>query len=167
MINQTLVNVDQRFAASKAKEDQVELGESKDESARKARKQPNTSPTASGAEAQLHKAWKQFTAVFHRFEKQVNQSKSSFAFWFAEGSLVKAIKEGHWILLDEVNLASSETLERLSGVLEGESASLSLTERGDSAQLVRHPDFRLFAAMNPPTDFGKKDLPPAIRLVSS
>jgi midasin len=27
----------------------------------------------------------------------------------------------------------------------------------------RHPDFRLFAAMNPPTDFGKKELPPGIR----
>jgi midasin len=40
---------------------------------------------------------------------------------------------------------------------------VSLTERGDSESIERHPDFRLFACMNPPTDFGKKDLPPAIR----
>eukprot|EP00965_Chrysotila_dentata_P175879 5805829-Pleurochrysis_carterae.AAC.3 len=30
-------------------------------------------------------------------------------------------------------------------------------------QVPRHPEFRLFAAMNPPTDFGKKELPPGIR----
>ena len=38
-----------------------------------------------------------------------------------------------------------------------------MTERGDSHALKRHPDFRLFAAMNPATDAGKKDLPPSIR----
>ncbi|KAJ7715068.1 hypothetical protein B0H16DRAFT_1209841, partial [Mycena metata] len=27
----------------------------------------------------------------------------------------------------------------------------------------RHPDFRLFACVNPATDVGKKDLPPHIR----
>jgi midasin len=46
-------------------------------------------------------------------------------------------------------------------VLEGH--SLSLTERGDSESVVRHPDFRIFACMNPPTDFGKRDLPPSVR----
>ena len=29
--------------------------------------------------------------------------------------------------------------------------------------VVRHPDFRLFACMNPATDVGKKDLSPGIR----
>lgn len=29
--------------------------------------------------------------------------------------------------------------------------------------LVRHPDFRLFACMNPATDVGKRNLPPGIR----
>ncbi len=33
----------------------------------------------------------------------------------------------------------------------------------DSEPVVRHPDFRLFACMNPATDVGKKDLPPGIR----
>ena len=28
---------------------------------------------------------------------------------------------------------------------------------------MRHPDFRLFACMNPATDVGKKDLSPGIR----
>ena len=77
--------------------------------------------------------------------------------------MVTAIRYGHWILLDEINLASSETLERLSGLLDGASGSIALTERGDIDQLERHPNFRIFAAMNPPTDVGKKDLPPSLR----
>lgn len=38
-----------------------------------------------------------------------------------------------------------------------------LTERGDGAAVVRHEGFRLFAAMNPATDAGKRDLPSALR----
>lgn len=33
----------------------------------------------------------------------------------------------------------------------------------DTEPIERHPDFRLFACMNPATDVGKKDLPPGIR----
>jgi midasin len=33
----------------------------------------------------------------------------------------------------------------------------------DVETVVRHPDFRLFACMNPATDVGKKDLPLGIR----
>lgn len=44
---------------------------------------------------------------------------------------LQALREGSWILLDEVNLAPPETLERLTGVLNGEAGSISLTERGD------------------------------------
>jgi midasin len=67
------------------------------------------------------------------------------------------------LLLDEVNLASQETLEAIATILEGPSASLVLTERGDVEPVTRHPNFRLFACMNPATDVGKKDLPPSLR----
>lgn len=67
------------------------------------------------------------------------------------------------MLLDEINLASAEALQCLSGLLEGGSGSLSLLERGDTASVPRHSEFRLMAAMNPATDVGKKDLPPGIR----
>lgn len=58
-----------------------------------------------------------------------------------------------------------QVLQRLTPLLEphAESASLVLTEKGEAAPLPRHPEFRLFAAMNPATDAGKKDLPPALR----
>lgn len=67
------------------------------------------------------------------------------------------------MLLDEINLASSETLERLCGLLDDAQGSVTLTEKGDSEALARHPDFRIFAAMNPSTDVGKKDLPSSLR----
>ena len=67
------------------------------------------------------------------------------------------------ILLDEINLASPETLESISALLQSPTASISLTEHGSSEPVERHPDFRIFACMNPATDVGKKDLPPNIR----
>ena len=67
------------------------------------------------------------------------------------------------VLLDEINLASSDTLQRLCGLLDDPTGSVTLTERGDSAEIPRHPNFRLFAAMNPATDSGKKDLPESVR----
>ena len=51
----------------------------------------------------------------------------------------------------------------LEGLLDSPIASIALTERGDWTPIQRHPNFRLFAAMNPPTDFGKKALLPAMR----
>jgi len=105
--------------------------------------------------------WSKFKAEVMKFEIQQDQIKNNFAFAFIEGALVKAIQKGHWVLLDEINLASAETLESLSGLLEG--GSLTLTERGDILPITRHPNFCIFACMNPPNDIGKRELPPGLR----
>ena len=39
-------------------------------------------------------------------------------FLLLSGLLTRAVKEGHWILLDEVNMANPETLECLSSLLD-------------------------------------------------
>eukprot|EP01105_Mastigella_eilhardi_P023687 TRINITY_DN6020_c0_g1_i2.p1 TRINITY_DN6020_c0_g1~~TRINITY_DN6020_c0_g1_i2.p1 ORF type:complete len:5426 (+),score=1513.70 TRINITY_DN6020_c0_g1_i2:922-16278(+) len=109
----------------------------------------------------LRAKWRDLAAMLDKFEVQQDQLKNKFAFSFVEGSLVKAVKAGDWLLLDEINLASTETLESLSGLLEG--GSLTLSETGSVEPIKRHPNFRIFACMNPPTDVGKKDLPPGIR----
>ncbi|XP_057664406.1 midasin [Diorhabda carinulata] len=88
---------------------------------------------------------------------------NALAFAFIEGSLVNAVENGYWVLLDEINLANAETLECLSGLLEGSQGSLCLLERGDKKPIKRHPNFTLFACMNPSTDVGKKDLPAGLR----
>jgi len=110
-----------------------------------------------------YKEWSEFKQSSDRFERQRIACETGLAFVFTEGALVDAIRTGKWVLLDEINLASSETLERLCGLLDDSKSSLTLTEKGDSEALRRHPDFRIFAAMNPATDAGKKDLPSSLR----
>ncbi|KAG1056125.1 hypothetical protein G6F43_001962 [Rhizopus delemar] len=112
---------------------------------------------------QLRNAWKSFAKHVEEFEVQQVQSQNKFVFSFMEGSLVKAVRQGDWILLDEINLATTETLECLSGLLQDVNGSLLLTEKGDVEPIKRHPNFRLFACMNPATDVGKRDLPPGLR----
>ena len=111
---------------------------------------------------ELLRKWERLSAKLEKLSSQV-KAQLSLAFAFIEGSLIKALKEGYWVLLDEINLANAETLECLSGLLEGSSGSISLLERGDKESVKRHPDFTIFACMNPATDVGKKELPVGLR----
>uniref|UniRef100_A0A8C0HJP3 Midasin n=1 Tax=Chelonoidis abingdonii TaxID=106734 RepID=A0A8C0HJP3_CHEAB len=111
----------------------------------------------------LKEKWEAFGLRLNHAHQQMKMTENFLVFAFVEGTLAQAVKKGDWILLDEINLAAAETLECLSGLLEGSSGSLVLLDRGDTEPLVRHPDFHLFACMNPATDVGKKNLPPGIR----
>ncbi|XP_034060418.1 LOW QUALITY PROTEIN: midasin [Gymnodraco acuticeps] len=113
--------------------------------------------------AQLQEQWEALAAKLNQTQQQIRACEAAMVFAFVEGTLAQAVKKGHWILLDEINLAAAETLECLSGLLEGSAGSLVLLDRGDTEPLVRHPDFRLFACMNPATDVGKRNLPLGLR----
>lgn len=106
--------------------------------------------------------WDSFASRLDAVRKQISSS-AGMLFTFVEGTFVTAIKNGHWILLDEVNLAPPEMLQRIIGVLDGEKGTICLTERGDVDCIERHPDFRIFACMNPATDAGKRELPFSFR----
>ncbi|KAJ1954646.1 AAA ATPase midasin, partial [Linderina pennispora] len=106
---------------------------------------------------QLDQEWTEFETSVEDF----NGLKSArMVFSFVEGALVKAARTGGWILLDEINLATAETLACLGGLLQKEKYLL-LAETG--ARIPCHPGFRLFACMNPSNDVGKRDLPPGLR----
>ncbi|CAI4046054.1 AAA family ATPase midasin SKDI_12G1560 [Saccharomyces kudriavzevii IFO 1802] len=108
--------------------------------------------------------WRDFDDSVKKFEAQSSSIENSFVFDFVEGSLVKAIRNGEWLLLDEVNLATADTLESISDLLtEPDSRSILLSEKGDAEPIKAHSDFRIFACMNPATDVGKRDLPMGIR----
>lgn len=109
------------------------------------------------------RGWENFSLKLERAHAQISGS-GGMIFSFVEGAFVTALKNGEWILLDEVNLAPPETLQRVIGVLEEEKGSLCLAERGDISYIPRHPNFRLFACMNPATDAGKRDLPFSLRV---
>lgn len=39
--------------------------------------------------------------------------KSTMSFYFLTGNLIKAMKHGDWVLIDEINLATNELLQKL------------------------------------------------------
>ncbi|MDD0790775.1 AAA family ATPase, partial [Streptococcus pneumoniae] len=79
--------------------------------------------------------------------------------------MVKAVRNGDWVLLDEINLASPYTLESITDLLTGpnERPTILLSETGEIEKIVAQPNFLIFGAMNPATDIGKRDLPIGIR----
>ncbi|KAM9840331.1 midasin [Aulostomus maculatus] len=113
--------------------------------------------------ALLQEQWEMLAGKLSQTQQQIRACETAMVFAFVEGTLAQAVKKGHWVLLDEINLAAAETLECLSGLLEGSAGSLVLLDRGDTEPLVRNPDFRLFACMNPATDVGKRNLPLGLR----
>ena len=78
-------------------------------------------------------------------------------FAWKEAEFLKAMQEGHWVLLDEMNLAPQSVLEGLNAVLDHR-GSVYVPELGRS--FLRHPSFRIFAAQNPiQQGGGRKGLP--------
>ncbi|OAA32899.1 Midasin [Moelleriella libera RCEF 2490] len=114
---------------------------------------------------ELQPRWDAFAQKLEQFEVQSSGGSGAFAFSFVEGNLVKAVRNGDWVLLDEINLASADTLESIADLLTspGETPSILLSETGEIEKIVAHPSFRIFGAMNPATDVGKRDLPIGIR----
>jgi len=81
-------------------------------------------------------------------------------FW-CDGILTDAMRKGHWLLLDEINASLPEILFVLHSILDDDRV-LILDEK-DKEVVTPHPDFRLFAAMNPESEYaGTKELNKAL-----
>ncbi|KAI5928416.1 hypothetical protein F4810DRAFT_705356 [Camillea tinctor] len=114
----------------------------------------------------LRPRWEAFEKSLDEFDVQISGGSGSFAFAFVEGNIIKAARNGDWVLLDEINLASPDTLESIADLLASgpnDEPSILLSEKGEIQRITAHPDFRIFGAMNPATDVGKRDLPLGIR----
>lgn len=86
---------------------------------------------------------------------------------FQEAALPVAMRHGHWLLLDEMNLAEPQVLERLNSALEAP-PTLVLSEGhgttfGPGGDVEVSPAFRLFATLNPAEYSGRSVLSPAFR----
>ncbi|KAI7525389.1 midasin, partial [Hortaea werneckii] len=80
---------------------------------------------------------------------------------FQEGILVRALREGHWIVLDELNLAPTDVLEALNRLLD-DNRELLVPETQETIR--PHEDFMLFATQNPAGLYGgRKTLSRAFR----
>ena len=81
-------------------------------------------------------------------------------FAWCDGVLLQAIKEGHWLLIDEMNLAQQSILEGLNAILDHR-RSVYIPELNQ--EFTCHPDFYVFACQNPSqssaSTSGRKTLP--------
>lgn len=89
-------------------------------------------------------------------------AKAEISFYFLTGNLIKAIRHGDWVLIDEINLAPNEVLQKLLPAIDG-SREVLFYERGDDRFVPVHPEFRVVCCMNPGGDIGKKELPANLR----
>lgn len=88
----------------------------------------------------------------------VEGSETGGRFEWRDGPLLRALKEGQWIVLDELNLASQSVLEGLNAVLDHR-GELYIPELGRSFA-VRPEMTKLFACQNPLKQGGaRKGLP--------
>jgi MoxR-like ATPase len=100
-----------------------------------------------------------------RFVPAVGEAGTAWRFW--EGIIPDAMRHGRWVVLDELNLAEPQVLERLNPVLE-QPPSLVLSEHtgerfGPEGDVPVADSFRIFATMNPAEYAGRSVLSPAFR----
>ncbi|OII75562.1 MDN1 midasin [Cryptosporidium ubiquitum] len=117
-----------------------------------------------------------------RLYESGESQKEQALFEWQDGPIIKAMKTGSFLLLDEINLCDDSVIERLNSLLEDhyiksefglsyKSRVIYLTEKGgvetlngnDDYVIYSHKDFRIFATMNPSGDYGKRELSPALR----
>ncbi len=87
-------------------------------------------------------------------------AKDGSTYW-QDGILTKALKEGHWVTFDEINMALPEILAALQPLLDDD-RYIVLSEK-DGEMVYPHPDFRFFATMNPSEEYaGTKEMNKAL-----
>ena len=98
---------------------------------------------------------------FNETKSRVNKADKTFIFKFIEGKIVQSITNKYWILLDEINLAPEDTLNKIISIID---RTVILTEKADVENIQIHPDFQMFCCMNPHhSSAGKKSLNPILR----
>ena len=92
--------------------------------------------------------------LFGSVVPQYNDNQRTFE-WM-DGKLIEAIKEGRWILLDEINLLPPQVLESLVPLLNGSTADHGLVIPGQSGanKPMMVKDIYIFATMNPAAEGG-------------
>lgn len=85
------------------------------------------------------------------------EGENGMEFSWSDGILLQALKNGSWVLLDELNLAPQSVLEGLNAILDHR-AEVFIPELGQTYKCP--PSFRIFACQNPSSQGGgRKGLP--------
>ena len=95
---------------------------------------------------------------FSDLEKQYNKliedadKDSGCRFEWVDGTLIKALERGQWLVLDNANLCNPSVLDRLNALMEpGGVFTINEFHSSDELRSVvkPHPNFRLFLTMDP------------------
>lgn len=87
-------------------------------------------------------------------------AKDGTTYW-QDGILTRALKNGDWVTLDEINMALPEILAALQPLLDDD-RYIVLSEK-DGEIVHPHADFRFFATMNPSEEYaGTKEMNKAL-----
>jgi cobaltochelatase CobS len=81
--------------------------------------------------------------------------------YWVDGILTEAMRNGEWIVFDEINAALPEVLFVLQSVMDDD-GYLVLTEKDDKELVIKHENFRIFATCNPPEYAGTKEMNKAL-----
>lgn len=109
-------------------------------------------------------SWNNLNHRCRKLMKRIKDQQFTMALGYSQGTLMRAMTLGHWVLLDEVNLAEPEVLQCLVLILDALPRRRIYMFNGTDMQFINiHEGFRVFACMNPSTDVGKKDLNIGIR----
>lgn len=82
--------------------------------------------------------------------------------YWKDGVLTECMRNGYWLVIDEINAASSEILFVLHSLLDDD-RYIVLTDHPDREIVRAHPNFRIFATMNPPERYsGTKEMNKAL-----
>ncbi|KAI6225913.1 ATPase family protein [Aphelenchoides besseyi] len=102
------------------------------------------------AQEKIRDIWGSTYARGRRILEFVGSPAGATPFAFENGVIARAIRDGDWLLIDEINMASIECLNSIASLLNEQNSQ-------------KNPNFRLFACMNPANDSGKRRLPNFIR----
>jgi len=101
----------------------------------------------------------EYPTVYEK-DGDIEDEHDDIQFRWCDGVLLRAIKEGHWFLIDEMNLAQQSVLEGLNAILDHR-RTVYIPELNQEFEC--HPDFFVFACQNPSQSSssvgGRKTLP--------
>lgn len=95
-------------AAEAAAQQPAEGGSAKKQKRGSSSKKGGKAASGAALPADVVRQWEAFGADLAAAEAAATAAEGGFAFAFVEGALVKAVREGWWLLLDEMNLAPAE-----------------------------------------------------------
>jgi MoxR-like ATPase len=97
------------------------------------------------------------SSLLGRIAPQARADGSSEFVW-QDGLLITAIRNGYWLDLDEINSLDADILFAIHGLIDDGFMTLA----NNSEIVYAHPDFRIFATMNPISYYGVKTLNQAL-----